>query len=179
LADDATHDPIEPVMMALTNNTGSTIYLDMIPGGDILGGGVRLQHKGSADYLVPAASCAELLCSDNGPSDNCAVTPCTDPPAVRAILPEQTYTFDWIPYEFSAGTDTCAGQSCISPVKAAAGRYLMSACYSTTLTTIGTPQKLATDPMVISGAQVTTPTCSKTFEIGVPGYDVRYQLYLP
>ena len=174
LKNDATHDPIEPVMMALTNSTDHVVYLDMTPGGDILGGGLRLQHSGQNDFIIPTPSCKQRLCSDA-----CAVSACANGSAVREILPRQTYTLEWVPYEFTAGQDPCPGQACVQPGRAPDGRYLMSACYGTEITVSGTPQKSSTDPLVIEGAQVTALTCTKTFDIGLPGYDVRYQLYIP
>lgn len=174
LSDHANRDPIEPVMMAITNNNDHSIFLDMTPGGDILGSGVRLQHKGSADYLQPVPSCEQRLCSDP-----CEVTACAHAPSVREILPKQTYSFTWMPYEFAAGRDVCTGQTCVAPAKAPDGRYLMSACYGTDLAANGVTQKSAADPLVIEGAAVTTATCTATFDIGLPGYEVRYQLYIP
>lgn len=174
LKNNATHDPIEPVMMALTNTTDHVVYLDTLPGGDILGAGLRLQQKGASAYLIPAPSCAERLCSEA-----CEVVGCTDAPSVRELLPNATYSFAWMPYEFSPGQDTCPGQACLAAARAPEGRYLMSACYGTDLKMVGTPQKSPTDPLVISGASVSSAICTKPFEVGLPGYDVRYQLYIP
>lgn len=122
-------------------------------------------------------SCEALLCGVD-----CQTAPCPATHAVRAILPQQTYSFTWQPYRFDNGTLACpqGNLACLQPVPVPTGRYDMTACFSAQIVTAPGETEVVspTDAQVIDGAQTDQSHCVAPFEIGVPGYDVRYQVYL-
>lgn len=175
---DAYRDPVEPVMMAVTNQTDQVLYLDMTDSTTVIGDAVQIRTKKQGRLFRPVPTCALPLCTDG-----CVVNACVPAFAVRALMPGETYSFEWQSFEFEDGVQGCeAGErACLVSKPAGDGRYTMTVCYGLSVR----PREGALevrrrndDHNIIEDAIADDVRCAPALDFGVPGYDVRYQVQL-
>lgn len=177
-AGNALRDPVEPVMMAVTNRTGHIVYLPMTDATSVVGAAVEIRQKGKDTPFRPINTCSTPMCDDG-----CQVSACASSDAVRALLPDETYSFVWNPFRFDDITIGCADgvRACLAAHPAGDGRYTMTVCFGAGLRPSSGATSLSRRPddnAIIDGAVADDIACAVPFEFGVPGWDVRYQVTL-
>lgn len=164
-------------MMAVTNASPQTVYLPMTDATTVIGAGLQIKTKAGRAFR-PVPTCAIPVCEDG-----CQVSACAPTSAVRALLPGETFSFEWQSFELQDGNQTCISgeRACLTPKPAGDGRYLMTVCYGTVVRPVNGAQTASRSPLdhsVLLDAAADDIRCDKPLEFGVPGYDVRYQVVL-
>ena len=168
-------NPADPVTVDLVNRSAAVVYLPLTDARTPLDAALTFAAKGS-DPFKAALSCADVSCSAG-----CDVQTCARVSAVRELSPGEALLVDWDNFRYDEGELACtvSGESraCVSGSRVPKGRYLARVCFGRGIKAAAAQmQRSAADPQIIVGAALDVEECLTPLELGVPGYNVRYEI---